>query len=319
MPGRKPKKQPMLNEPEQSQQVETMIQPASMVDKKSNEYYEHHTPNPDHLLELWSISGTTFKSLLESLKAILNEANLVFTEKGLKLATVDTKQVALVHLFMDADAFEYYRCTEKLVCGVDVDLLYKTIKSNTTSDLMSMVIHKDERDILQITFENKQKGEKTTDKINLMSLPEYRIEDFIEYDNASLMCSHRFQKICRDMWTSATTLMEIEIVGDKIIFQSLDGITKRKVEIEKRLEDNTVANANTVAKYASSKGTFFLWYLKSFAKASNLSTTLILYLNTNSPLVLEFSIPSFGTLKFALASVSPEETEKVTARRSRGA
>src|SRR5947209_3130243 len=131
--GRKSKKQETATVP-----TDSIVE----AETTSGLNFTQYVPDPDHLLEVRTEYGNIFKSLLDTLKSVLNDANIVFTEKGLKLCSVDSQLHALVHLFMDAEKFEFYHCTEKLVLGVDIDLLYRTIKTNKMNDLMCLSIHK---------------------------------------------------------------------------------------------------------------------------------------------------------------------------------
>ena len=255
--------------------------------------YHDYVPNEDHLLEVRTVSGNTFKNLFDTLKAVLTEANIVFTDKGLKVAAIDTKKNALVHLFMDAKSFEFYHCKEKLVLGVDIDLFHKTIRTNRMNDLLCFVVHKDDTRCLEVSFENFQKGTRVCDKIQLLSLPEYQIADKIEYNPPPEIDSQSFQTICREMSGFHATKLEIMCSGDEITFSNLDGITKRQVSIK---IDNVEGSTEVT------RGVFSLKFLKSFAKAANLSNRVRIYLQNDNPLICEYSVAGLGTLKYVLTS-----------------
>ncbi len=260
---------------------------------------KEYVPNEDHLLEMRTISGNTFKNLLDTLKAVLNEANIVFTEQGLKLAAIDTKRHALVHLSMDASSFEFYHCKQKLILGFDIELLHKTVKTNKLNDLMCFTVHKDDTHCLEISFENFQKGTRICDKIKLLSLPEYVITDKIAYKPPPEIDSQSFQTICREMSSFHATKIEIQCTGDELIFTNLDGITQRRVVIKITPND---ANEKYDEK-DNARGVFLLKFLKSFAKAANLSPRVRIYLQNNNPLICEYSVAGLGTLKYVLTSL----------------
>ena len=268
--------------------------------------YKEYVPDENHLLEMRTLAGNTFKNLLDTLKAVLNEANIVFTDKGLKLAAVDTNKHALVHLFMESFNFEFYHCKQKLVLGVDIERLHKTIRTNKLNDLMCFVVKKDNPSYLEVSFENFQKGTRVTDQIKLLSLPEYNIFDKIEYKIPPEMDSQSFQNICREMAGFHANLLEIKSVGDSLLFTNLDGDTKRTVEVRvANAEDPAGVMADTPAtkNHADdARGVFLLKFLKSFAKAANLSPRVRIYLANNSPLICEYSVSGLGTLKYVLSS-----------------
>lgn len=263
--------------------------------------FKEYVPDENHILEVRTISGNTFKNLFDTLKAVLNEANIVFTEKGLKLASIDTNKRALVHLFMDASSFEYYHCKEKLVLGLDIDLFQKTIKTNKMNDLMCLVVNKDERNILEVSFENFQKGTRVSDKINLLSLKEYTIEDAMEYTLPSEVDSQSFQNICREMSSFQATLLEIQSINDELIFKNIDGITRRTVVVRVTTNEDETSNKKKNPR-ENTRGVYQLRFLKSFAKAANLSPRVRIYLTKDLPLICEYSVSNLGVLRYVLSS-----------------
>jgi hypothetical protein len=169
---------------------------------------ENNVANENHLLEMRTLAGNTFRNLLDTLKAVLNDANIIFTEKGLKLAAVDTKRHALVHLFMDASSFQFYHCKQKLTLGVDIDSLHRTMKTNKSNDLMCFIVRKDNPGFLDVFFENSHKGTKVFDRLKLLSLKEYNITDKIVYRTpVPEMDSQLLQSICREMSSFQATLL----------------------------------------------------------------------------------------------------------------
>lgn len=254
-----------------------------------------YVPDKNHILEVRTISGNTFKNLLDTLKAVLNEANIVFSEEGLKLRAVDSERHALVDLFMQASSFEFYHCKERQVLGIDIDILQKTIKTNKLNDIMCFVRHQDDPHVLEVSFENFQNNTKVSDRIKLMNLPEYRITDELKYTTASEMDSHGFQNICREMAGFHATLLEIQSVGDELIFMNKDGMTRRRVVVK-------VAPSEDGQPTQEARGVFLLKFLKSFAKAASLTPRVRIYLKTDSPLICEYQVANLGTLKYLLGS-----------------
>ena len=51
------------------------------------------------------------------LKDILNDVNVYFTDKGMRILTLDTARVALVDMFLPAENFEEYECPNSIVAG----------------------------------------------------------------------------------------------------------------------------------------------------------------------------------------------------------
>lgn len=289
--------------------------------------FKEYIPDENHLLEVRTHAGNTFKNLLDTLKAVLNDANIIFTENGLKLASVDSNKHALVHLFMEASSFEFFHCKQRLVLGIDIEIFHRTIKTNKLNDMMCFIVRRDNPGFLEVSFENYLKGTKVSDTIELLSLKEYNIKDKIEYKIPPEMDSQSFQNICREMASFQANFLEIKSIGDNLIFSNLDGTTKRQVEVRVGNPDevtqtnvNNLNNLNSNARWQrnmgssssqskseDARGIFLLKFLKSFAKAASLSPRVRIYLKNDSPLICEYSVAGLGTLKYVLSCEDEEE------------
>ena len=96
------------------------------------------------------------------------------------------------------------------------------------------------------------------------------------------------------------TLIEIQSIGDELIFMNKDGMTRRRVVV--RVSSGEDGERDTAAPKEDARGVFLLKFLKSFAKAASLSPRVRIYLKTDSPLICEYSVANLGTLKYLLAS-----------------
>ena len=68
-------------------------------------------------MKLVSIQSSAFKAVFEVLKDIRNDVNVYFTDKGMRILTLDTARVALVDMFLAAENFEEYTCPSPIVAG----------------------------------------------------------------------------------------------------------------------------------------------------------------------------------------------------------
>lgn len=256
--------------------------------------------DPDNILEVKTISGSMFKVLLESLKAVLNDANLVFSSTGLSMATTDTNNKALVHLSMSASSFEKYYCRETVTLGVDINLLHKLIKTNKMNDTLCFMYKESQRDKLIICFKNEEKCSKVVHELPLKSLEEYGIQENLVFSMPPLeINSVDFQNICRDMASLQTTRLEIQIVGDEISFISKDGQTRPR----QTLRIQSQGSVDTPITYDIARGIFDLKFLQSFAKATNLSPRVKLYLQSGDFILIEYNLnANMGVLKYMLST-----------------
>lgn len=285
---------------------------------------------PDPILEVKSVSGTVFKHLFDTLKAVLTDANFIFTSEGLKMAAIDSHRNSYVHLSIDASSFEYYKCGEERVrVGVDVDNLQKILKTIKQQDSLTFVVSREDPQYLNVIIANQQKGNRATNLLKLKNLEVYAIEDCLRYPLPPQMDAVLFQSICREMNSFQATKLLIRIEDNKLIFKNLDGIVLRTLEVkfsksetadsidvdEKHSihnhehfehDENDEDDELNADDYTNASGIFYLRFLKSFAKASNLSSHVRLYLTNDNPLICEYDVSGLGTLKYVLSPV-PED------------
>ena len=263
----------------------------------------HHgwTPGAGNILEAKTINATPFRTLFEALKAMLTEANLVFSENGLRMAAIDTHQLAFVHLSIPATSFELFHCEERLVLGVDIPVLQKIIKTAKLGDTLSFVVHEDSRDKLRICIENAERNFKGVYPIGLRSLPEYKVRDALSFKEAPPeIPSAEFLNICRNMLSLGSTKVEIQYLGDELNFIALDGSAPPRYTIKLTRpappEDGAPERTPELAR-----GVFLLRFLQDVTKATGLSQRVHLYIQPTDPLLIcEYSVSNLGTLKYAL-------------------
>src|SRR5215210_273403 len=189
-------------------------------------------PHPDHLLELRTINGITFKGIIESLKNVLIEANLLFNKRGLRMIMLDRKlQACASFLCMDATYFEMYSCIGEQIVGVDMTQLYKIIKPLRMNDILSFVIHKDERNTFRIVMENPEKGTRTEHRVRMKHLPEeqWDLKEKFEFEfdiPPPEIDSTYLQNICRNLHSFEVDVVQISYTGDKLLFKGLGMYTE---------------------------------------------------------------------------------------------
>ena len=140
-----------------------------------------------------------------------------------------------------------------------------------------------------------------SDRIKLLNLKDYTVTDQLEYKAPPEMDSQSFQNICREMAGFHATLIEIQSVGDELIFMNKDGLTRRKVVVK--------VAPNEDGPPEDARGVFLLKFLKSFAKAASLSPRVKIYLKNRSPIICEYAVANLGTLKYLLGGEAEYDDE----------
>lgn len=251
-------------------------------------------PHPDHLLEMRTINGITFKGIIESLKNVLIEANLLFTERGLRMIMLDGKlQMCASFLCMDAKYFEMFSCQGEQIVGVDMTQLYKIIKPLRMNDILSFIIHKDQRNVFRIIMENPEKGTKTEHRVTMKHLPDeqYDLKEKFEFEfdlPPPEIDSTLLQNICRNLHSFEVDNVHITYTGDELLFKGAGMFTDSIYTIKvgpAMGEDNT----NAADKSYEVSGTFSLDFLHNFTKAAHhLSQKVRVALKHNEYLLIEY-------------------------------
>lgn len=253
------------------------------------------------ILEVKTIQVNAFKTLIESLKDILQDVNIEFTEERIKILSMDSTQTILVHLKLDATNFEYYYCKNKTIVGVNMPNLFKIIKTLSINDTLTLFMEESDPNTLGIAIINGDKNKKTTVRFKLIDLDVVDIKlPATKFESILTMPSDEFNKICRDM-SPLTDVIEIKSVGNQLILGGTGDFANQETILGEQDCDNGLVfklknNENMIIQ-----GYYNLKHLQLFAKCTSLCNSIELYMKNNYPLVIKFGVGSLGNLTLALA------------------
>lgn len=252
-----------------------------------------------YTIEIKTVQSAAFRVLTEALKEILTDANFEIDKSGIKIMAMDASHTVLVHLRLNAENFEHYKCTEKRVLGINMLNFFKLIKTMGNSDTLSLYVETNNESVLGIKIENSEKNTVTKYKLNLMDLHEDNIQiPPATFDSVITMPSVDFQKICRDMHNLADNL-EIKSTENQLIFSCKGHFASQETSIgETNAGLSFVKNENPDEIV---QGIFALKHLVLFSKCTNLCNSIELYLKNDYPLILKYSVASLGDIKLCLA------------------
>ena len=250
-------------------------------------------------LEIKTVQSAAFRVLTEALKEILTDANFEIDNTGIKVMAMDSSHTVLVHLKLNASNFEYYKCDEKKILGINMLNFFKLIKTMGNSDTLTLFLERDNENVLGIKIENSEKNTTTKYNLNLMDLHEENIQiPPAVFDSVITMPSVDFQKICRDMHNLADNL-EIKSTENQLIFSCKGHFASQETSIgETNSGLSFVKNENPDEIV---QGIFALKHLVLFSKCTNLCNSSELYLKNDYPLIIKYSVASLGDIKLCLA------------------
>tara|TARA_B110000977_G_scaffold192449_1_gene265952 strand:+ start:765 stop:1553 length:789 start_codon:yes stop_codon:yes gene_type:complete len=254
----------------------------------------------EYLFSFKTIQSNVIKTLGEALKEILTDANISFNKSGVKICAMDATQTVLVHLKLDSDNFEEYYCSKSSVIGINMQNLFKLLKTMTNNDTLFWGIKKDDVNFLIIKIYNNDKNITNTFKLPLLDLDNINITiPPAEFDSIITLPSSDFQKICRDMHNISDTI-EICNAGNLLYFKCNGCIAQQ----ETIMGGSTDEVGLQFVKQSDDKiiqGYYNLKHLVMFTKCTNLCNTIELYMKNDFPIVIKFQVGSLGTLKLAIA------------------
>jgi proliferating cell nuclear antigen len=247
--------------------------------------------NTNTSMHLKTVQASAFKAVFEVLKDIINDVNVYFTDTGIRILTIDTAHVTLVHMNLAAENFEEYNCPTTIIAGMNMSNMFKLLKSVSSQDTLTIDI--EGRDYMNIKIENSVKKSFTSFKLKLLDINEDELEvPDIDMDVITTLPSIDFQKIARDMGNLSN---EITIIRDRNIleFSCLGDFADQITKIECPESVKRIGN------------TYSLKYIGMYTRATGMCSSVQIMQNssrTDIPIIFRYSIANLGDLKFYLAA-----------------
>ena len=249
----------------------------------------------EYTLEIKTVQGNAFKTLIEALKELITDTCIEFDAAGIKISTLDTYHIVLVHLKLDAGSFEYFHCPNPTCIGVNMLNLHKIIKTINSNDALTFYMDKDDPNHLNIKIESGEKNTKTNYKMNLLDLdnPNNSINPAV-FNSLITLPSADFQKICRDM-SNLSDQVENKNINKQLIFTCNGDFCQQETILCDNSDKDSDNNGEIV------QGVFKLKYLVHFTKCTNLSNIVEIYLKNDYPLIVKYAVASLGSISICLA------------------
>lgn len=280
-----------------------------------------------------SIKSMLFKYLFDTLKGYIHEVKIMFREDGIKITKKD--MMWLTYIYLSADKFESYYSKGTFVLGVDIKSFYKVIKSATVHDKITLEFTEDQ-EYLIVILENSVKGMTKKFELKTLDLQERIIKaNDLTYDHSIKIPSKTFQETMKEMHALGSKKVQICSFDNTLMFSS-----DRDCEIRHELmlkDTSEVSGRSVVSGYEASdgneieehstpdgeeapeasssnsayinykstndniiRGEYALTYLNSFIKATSMSLYMMIYLNNDKPMILEWPVGDLGVYRVTL-------------------
>lgn len=171
----------------------------------------------NYILKIESVKCQPIKQLFESLREILNDCNIQFDQKGIRILAIDGSHVCLVHSRLKAEKFIKYECKRKsITAGINVGAFYKLLKPVSSTDTLTFYMEADNDHELHICVRNSEKNQVSTYTYKLLDIDEkdFSVPD-VEFPVAFTMRSQDFQNMCRHL-NNIGDEIDIKCVGEQL-------------------------------------------------------------------------------------------------------
>lgn len=249
--------------------------------------------------------GKIFKQIIESIKDLIQDANMDCSEDEIAIQSMDSSHVSLVAVSLAAAGFDQYRCDRPVTLGFNSANLSKILKCANNEDMISLKSD-DEGDTLALVFEHPNQNRIADFELKLMDIDndQLGIPD-TPYKCTVQMPSGEFQRIIRDLQVLGETCsiscskegVSFSVQGDLGTGKVLTRVNDSEKDSEKvaiDMEEPVELN-------------FALRYLNFFTKATSLSDKVIIAMSPDVPVVVEYPIDEVGYVKFYLAPKIDED------------
>ena len=244
-----------------------------------------------------TVQSTVFRTLVDAMKEIVADTNIVFSPQGIVVKAVDQPQNAMIHLQLRADRFEEYVCDGTHVCGIALIHLHRLLKTMSSTDVLMFYMRRNAEGIIDIRVENNKKAKTSHYELFLLDLPKSPISTLkTDPHSAVVVESGEFHKIVREMRDISSNI-DIRIHDQTLTFKSVKGAFADAsvfLGIE-RNDDRDDGPSNEVVQ-----GVFSLRYLSMFTKCTPLSKHAVIYLRNDFPLVVKYDVSNMGTIELVL-------------------
>lgn len=235
--------------------------------------------------------GEILKKIVETLKEKdhVPEASIVVSEEGIFLQSMDTAHVAVVDLLIRPAATQSYECEGSHSLGISFEALSKILKCSFATGTCQLNFTEEKPDVLEIKFLGSKKA---SFELKLMDIESERMElpDEPSHTCQMYLDSAELQKVYKDMSTFSDDVL-IKIFKNELSFCANGESANGNVSFDVECETEPVESL------------FNLKYLQWFARGSTLCDEVLLAVDNENPLLMQFE-DDFIKLRFYLAPKS---------------
>lgn len=255
-------------------------------------------PAEKPVLTLKTVAPPVLVRILDVLKELVSDTNIIFSAKGMVISVMDANKVAYAYVNLPADHFDLYKCEGTHMLGVNNAHFHKLIKNCTNRDELMLQYHPSKPELI-ITIENATKKYRSTSRLKLLLIEGEILEMPLEKSFCTMveMNASDLLKICREMSSISDELGIVsEPAGPSVTF---------RVDGELGSVDHTLLNSDTNSvtcpEAQAVDEVFTMRYISTVAKTASLSQRVEIYLEPAFPVLFKYCIGEKGVMAFCIA------------------
>lgn len=246
-----------------------------------------------------------FKQLVATLRDLVKEVCFECNESGLQMQTMDSSNVAMVHMKMKDSCFEKYQCDENCTIGLTMDKIGRAMRMCGPEDRIHLKMGGDNvpENYIRFEFENPENCRVSVADLRTIVVPEEPVGvPSDEYDLVMTLPSHDMKKAMGDLKEFGDTL-RIVATNEGVKFSAEGDIGAGNQQLKIR-NGGKLENTFSIEGDAEIDMGFGMRYMALFTRASGLSTNCVLRLKQNEPFRLTYFLgeEAHGCVEFLLAS-----------------
>lgn len=224
-----------------------------------------------------------FTQILQNLKGISNELNLVCKEDGLYAQGMDSSHICLFEMCIHLKWFDTYKCTEECVMGIHCEMLFKIISCMKEGQYIDMRYDVEKNgdklmiDLLGVSYDKSFELSLIDIESDMVELPEK------EYTADIKFVSKDFSEL----------ISQLSIFGDKLKISCNDTIVFNS-ENELGKVDITVKEEDIVEYMIEEEQTidcsFGIKFISTITKFSNLNKILNINISEQFPVKISYNL-----------------------------
>jgi len=245
------------------------------------------------------------KILFKLLHNNIKTACFSITAKGIALCMTDSNRRTLIKLDLLAKEFNLYQLKEPVInIGINVNHMYKLLKSNKKKDSIILFIKEDTPSDLGIQVIPKDHTRIAISSIRIQNIQNLEIMVPEGYENNLLVPSSEFCKVCKNMLSMSNTI-NISAIQDAVRFVCNMGSVYSREEI---LGENV--DMDEFARPIFSDD-FDTEQLQRIIEITGLSSNMNIHCAKGMPLFIDTRVGNLGTIALYVKSRRQLEEEQL--------